>query len=357
MIYSTRPTAYYRNGTDYRNCNSYRFIPRSNSTSDLLCFPISHMANGTNHTEPSLHVLKESLTGSYRVPSHSRQYTPILTPYQLQKKMMKSSFIFPNGESFTPKDRKRTYNNIQFKTNNIHIQQLNNIPKPLSLSNIDNINAKAITKTPTKTTAVDNINKSNIRKSSCSNKSSKPLTRSNSLMGSLKKLLNKPIGRIRSAKHVQQESNQKGHIENEDIFLDTELIQEFSMGNTIESDAEDEREIYDFNKKDALSLHPYHELQIMGTNVEASMSWEVLESSPHSSMKKEMSFTSIHSDNSSKTSGKYIRFSDKVSVNDRYSSNEYQRKNNINNHRKAITEFIMPNDSMAQIKNELNEYK
>ncbi|QLQ82064.1 hypothetical protein HG537_0G03190 [Torulaspora globosa] len=110
-----------------------RIIPRSNSTSDLYEIPATAGAgNGRkkqfsavisrNRSQPSLQVSSGG-GGLYRSQSRSnscysleqknilksipemRQPNYVLTPYQLQRKQMKDSFQFPNGESFTPRSR------------------------------------------------------------------------------------------------------------------------------------------------------------------------------------------------------------------------------------------------------------
>lgn len=111
-------------------------IPRSNSTTDL--FNTALPGTGirvTRKKKPGLD-LKQSASASsldlrniprntrtlsappynsrlpYSVPRNKRPLGPIaevgharLTPYQLQRKQMRSSFQFPNGENFTPKNR------------------------------------------------------------------------------------------------------------------------------------------------------------------------------------------------------------------------------------------------------------
>lgn len=111
-------------------------IPRSNSTTDL--FNTALPGTGirvTRKRKPGLE-LKQSASASsldlrniprntrtlsappynsrlpYSVPRNKRPLGPIsevgharLTPYQLQRKQMRSSFQFPNGENFTPKNR------------------------------------------------------------------------------------------------------------------------------------------------------------------------------------------------------------------------------------------------------------
>ncbi|AQZ17908.1 AFR1 (YDR085C) and YER158C [Zygosaccharomyces parabailii] len=111
-------------------------IPRSNSTTDLFSTALPGTGiRVTRKRKPGLD-LKQSASASsldlrniprntrtlsappynsrlpYSVPRNKRPLGPIsevghakLTPYQLQRKQMRSSFQFPNGENFTPKNR------------------------------------------------------------------------------------------------------------------------------------------------------------------------------------------------------------------------------------------------------------
>ncbi|CEP63314.1 Afr1p LALA0_S07e07316g [Lachancea lanzarotensis] len=88
--------------------------PRTRSTSDLFEVPVGRIkpkmykrASTTSATlspqivqrsSQNLSLIPEQTQLPY-LPSHS------LTPYQKQRKLMKNSFQFPNGESFTPKQK------------------------------------------------------------------------------------------------------------------------------------------------------------------------------------------------------------------------------------------------------------
>ncbi|GAV47476.1 hypothetical protein ZYGR_0H03190 [Zygosaccharomyces rouxii] len=136
----------------------YGSIPRSSSTSDLFDASIPHNVNSrrrkagsglknsfssfdvwsipasspTEATSSSSAASIRSTTTTRTARRHQPPPPRPLTPYQLQRKQMKSSFQFPNGENFTPRNKRMTKSSsaIQLATPAVHQQAPIQLPPP-----------------------------------------------------------------------------------------------------------------------------------------------------------------------------------------------------------------------------------
>ncbi|SCV00449.1 LAME_0G09802g1_1 [Lachancea meyersii CBS 8951] len=120
--------------------------PRARSTSDLFEVPASrikpkpykrssaphatYLAPASQHSRQNLSLIPEQVQMPPNLPN-------MLTPYQKQRRRMKSSFQFPNGENFTPKQKplKAFPSDGNSYDNNVVSAHTRGLPKSASCSN------------------------------------------------------------------------------------------------------------------------------------------------------------------------------------------------------------------------------